>query len=74
MNIPRVLAVKVLNFKSDGSFLSTLLVRSPRALLCEWPLELGGVGIYVWLIEFGIIRIRIIVYRTIPYYTEFNSI
>ena len=28
----------------------------------------------VWLIKFGIIRIRIILYRIIPYYTEFNTV
>ena len=28
----------------------------------------------VWLIKFGIIRIRIILYRIIPYYTEFYHI
>jgi len=30
--------------------------------------------IQLWLIKFGIIRIRIILYRIIPYYTEFYHI
>ena len=47
MNILRVRVVKILNFKSARSFLSTLFVRAARALLRPRSLELGGVGIYV---------------------------
>jgi hypothetical protein len=44
MNILRVQVMKILNFKSARPLLSTLLVREAKALLCEWRLELGGVG------------------------------
>jgi hypothetical protein len=40
MNILRVFAVKILNFKNARSLLSTLFVRAARALLCPSSLEL----------------------------------
>ena len=45
MNIQRVRDTKILNFRSARSLLSILFVCAARALLCEWRLELGGVGI-----------------------------
>jgi|AntAceMinimDraft_5_1070358.scaffolds.fasta_scaffold44049_2 hypothetical protein len=44
MNILRVRAVRILNFKSARSLLSTLLVRPARDLLCIISLKLGEVG------------------------------
>jgi hypothetical protein len=46
MNTLRVRDTELLNFKSAQSLLSTFFVCAARALLCEWRLELGGVGIY----------------------------
>ena len=46
MRILRVRETKILNFKSARPLLSTLFVCGARALLCEWRLELGGVGIF----------------------------
>jgi hypothetical protein len=45
MNIVIVYAVKILNFKSARSLLSTCLVRAARTLFCEWRLNFGGAGI-----------------------------
>jgi hypothetical protein len=47
MSILRVRDTKILNSKSARSLLSTFFVSAARALLCEWRLELGGVGIYM---------------------------
>ena len=41
MDILRVLALKILKFKSARSLLSTVLVRKARALLCERRLGAG---------------------------------
>ena len=51
MNILRVRDTKILNFKSTRSLLSTFFVCAARALLCEWRLEVGGVGIYYFRSE-----------------------
>jgi hypothetical protein len=42
----RVLETSILNLKSARQLLSALFVREARAMLCEWRLELGGVGVY----------------------------
>jgi hypothetical protein len=46
MTILRLRYTKLLNFKSSRSLLSKLFVCAARALLFEWRLEMGGVGIH----------------------------